>query len=375
MRRWMTWCLLTEKRLIKKISYVAVLLVMPFLVLGLRQGARQEAGMVSIGLYTPAEAGTLSDLVLERFMEEPSVLRFFRYRTEEEALDALKSQRVDAVWILPEDLEKDLQKLAQKKMMRPVARVIEREDDIALIFTREVLTSRIFPEYVYEVYKEFCKSRVGLAELSEEEFLSIYHANLWKGNLFKAQHLDGSELAEQSYVLAPIRGMLAIWLVICGLAGILYHKMDELHGVYDKIPRRKRLLYSFGLQAVVLLNGGVTYLIACKILGVFTSLWAEIAFLLLFLSCIAVFCNLIGLLVKGMEGIGVLIPVLTLLMMVFCPIFLNIRKFWMAQALLPPYLYLNLNGSNGGHYMLPMLLYAAGGLLLCLVVNLIGRKE
>ncbi|MBO4749253.1 MAG: hypothetical protein J5546_02965, partial [Lachnospiraceae bacterium] len=231
MRRWMTWCFLTEKRLIKKISYVAVLLVMPFLVLGLRQGARQEAGMVSIGLYTPAEEGSLSDLVITRFMEEKSVLRFFRYESEEEALDALKAQRVDAIWILPEDLEKDLTKLAQRKSIRPVARVVEREDDIALVFTREVLCSRIFPEFVYICYKEFCKSSVGTEALPEEEFLRIYHANLWEGNLFQAQHLDGSDLTEQSYVLAPIRGMLAIWLVIAGLSGILYHKMDELHGV------------------------------------------------------------------------------------------------------------------------------------------------
>ena len=373
MRRLFVWCLLTEKRLMKKISYVAMLLVMPILVLGLRQGAREEAGMVTIGLYAPAEEGSLSRELIRQFMEEKSVLRYLHYETEEEALRALEARKVDAVWIFPEHLERELERLAEKKRIQPVARVVEREDDVALVFTREVLCSRIFPEFVYRVYQSYVKEHMGENVLTEEEFRAHYLKTLWQGNLFKAQFLDGKEETMDNYVLAPVRGLLAIWLVISGLAGILYHKMDELQGTYDGIPGRKRLRYSFGLQTVVLINGGLIYLIACRILGVFTSLGRELLLLALFLLYIACFCNLLGLLIKRLEGIGVLIPVLTLLMMAFCPIFLNVRKFWMVQAILPPYLYLK--AMHGEGYVLPMVLYAVCGIALCGVGNWIRRPE
>lgn len=367
MRRIMIWCLLTEKRLLKKISYLAVLLLVPVLVLAMRQGASQESGMVTIGLYTPDEAGSLSDQVLRRLSEEKSVLRYLRYETEEEAIRALESQKVDAVWILPEHLELELEKMAKRGVVTPVATVVEREDDIALTFTREVLCSRIYPEYTYQVYREFVRQKVGDDAPEEAELLERYERLQWKGSIFQAQYLDGSGEIEESYFLAPIRGLLAIWLMLTGFAAILYHKKDELCGVYDGIPCRKRLLYSFGLQAVVLCNGGVIFLIACGILGVLGPIWRELGLLALFLLMISVFCNLIGLLIGRIEGIGILIPVMTLLMIAFCPIFLSIRAIPWLQSLLPPYLYL---GALRGTGRLPwMAVYVGAGALLCLVVN------
>ena len=369
----MVWCLLTEKRLLKKISYIAVLLILPILVLGLQRGSTEEAGMVSIGLYTPAKEGSLSDKVIQRFLTEKSVLRFYRFEGEEEALQALYSQKVDAVWILPENLEADLERLAKRGALKPIVRVVEREDDIALTFTREVLCSKIFPEYVYAVYREHLVKRLGEDVPSEEELLAAYDRRRWKGNLFQATYMDGSEGTTESYFLAPIRGLLVIWLVLAGFAAVLYQKMDESRGVYDGIPGRKKIRYALGLQAVVLFNGGLIYLVACKILGVFTSLGWELLLLLLLQIMIALFCTSIGLLVDRIEAIGIMIPIMTLLMVALCPIFINIRRFWMLQSLMPPYLYLK--ALHGSSYLKFMLLYLLGGIVVCMTLNRIKYRK
>ncbi len=369
----MVWCLLTEKRLLKKISYVAVLLIVPFLVFGLRQAASQEAGMVTIGLYTPAEEGSLSDALLDRFMEEKSVLRFLRYETEDEAIKALTGKTVDAVWILPEDLEGELVKLAEKGTVKPVARVVEREDDVTLTFTREVLCSRIFPELAYQTYVEYVNRKIDGNVPEKEELLERFERIQRTGNLFQAEYLDGTEDTGENYFMAPIRGLLAIWLVLSGFAGILYQKQDETNGLFDAIPGRKRILYSFGLQAVVLFNGGVIYLTACKILGVLDHFGRELMLLLLLLVMIAFFCNVIGLLVKRMEGIGVLIPVMTLLMIAFCPIFINLRKYGALQSLLPPYLYLK--ALHGVGYLKYMGIYVVAGFFACVLLNQIKYRR
>lgn len=367
MRRVCIWCLLTEKRLLKKISYIAVLMILPVLMLGLRRASKEEAGMVSIGLCTEDGTGSLSDQIIQRMMEEGGILKYKRYETEAMAMKAVRAGEVDAAWIFPQDLEKDLEKLAAQKRVSPVVRVVEREDSVALVFTREVLCSRIFPEFAYETYRDFVRDHVGEDFLTEEELKAYYQERLMEGSLFQAEYLDGSVGEEENYFLAPVKGILAIWLVLAGFAALLYHLMDERNGVYDGVPRKRRLLYSFGLQGVVLLNGGIVYILACMALRVFANPLREVPLLLLFLTCIACFCNVMGLLIRKIEGIGVLIPVFVLLMVAFCPIFLNIRKFWMVQSLLPPYLYLK--ALHGNAYVLPMACYALGGFGLCALIN------
>ena len=323
--------------------------------------------MVTIGLYTPDQAGSLSDVIFQRLMKEKSILRFIRYETEEDSLKALSESLVDAVWILPENLETELEKMARKGSVKPVARVVEREDDIALVFTREVLCSRIFPELTYQVYLEFVREKLDGDLPQKEELMERYDRMQWKGNLFQPEFLDGTKEAGESYFMSPIRGLLAIWLVISGFAAVMYHKQDETRGLYDAIPGRKRILYSLGLQAVVLFNGSIIYLLACRVMGIAEQLWHELGYLLLFLVMIAVFCNFIGSLFKKMESIGIMVPILTILMIAFCPIFINIRKYWMLQCVMPPYLYLKV--FHGVGYLKYMFLYVVIGGCACTALN------
>ena len=373
MKRVLTWCVLTEKRLFKKISYIVVLLMVPVLVWGLMRGARQEAGMVTIGLYADAREGSFSDEVIRKLTEEKSILKYERFETEEAGRKALEESMVDALWIFPEHLEEELRELAGKGRIRPVVRVIEREDDVALIFTREVLCSRIFPKFVYFAYVEYVKTHLGEDSISAEELQEIYDGILWKGNLFSPEVMDQAKTDADSYLLSPVRGLLSIWLVLAGFAALLYYIMDVRKGVYDMIPQRKRLAYAFGMQGVVLLNCGIVFLAACKILGVLGNPVRETVALLFFLVTIAVFCTFLGMVLRRVEAIGVLIPFAVLFMVVLCPVFLDLRKVGAVRGILPPYFYLK--SISSGEYLVNLAGYAVIGLMLCLLMNLRARKN
>ena len=373
MKRVLTWCVLTEKRLFKKISYIVVLLMVPVLVWGLMRGARQEAGMVTIGPYADAREGSFSDEVIRKLTEEKSILKYERFETEEAGRKALEESMVDALWIFPEHLEEELRELAGKGRIRPVVRVIEREDDVALIFTREVLCSRIFPKFVYFAYVEYVKTHLGEDSISAEELQEIYDGILWKGNLFSPEVMDQAKTDADSYLLSPVRGLLSIWLVLAGFAALLYYIMDVRKGVYDMIPQRKRLAYAFGMQGVVLLNCGIVFLAACKILGVLGNPVRETVALLFFLVTIAVFCTFLGMVLRRVEAIGVLIPFAVLFMVVLCPVFLDLRKVGAVRGILPPYFYLK--SISSGEYLVNLAGYAVIGLMLCLLMNLRARKN
>ena len=365
--------LLTEKRLFRKISFILVLLMMPLLIAGLSHKADEEAGIISIGIYSEGPENSLSRKVTEGFLEEDSILRYIRFDSEEEAVKALSESRIDAVWIFPADMEERLSALSGKERTGPVVRVIEREDDVALVFTREVLCSRIFPHFIYDTYVEFVRDNLGRDALSEEELKSLYDSLLWKGNLF---HGDGSsaEAAEHdSYLLAPMRGVIAVWMVLAGMAALLYYKSDIRNGLYDTVPARKRIWYSFGLQAVVLANCGLMGLCAFGILGIFTEPLQEILSMALYIICISVFCNLLGLFADSMESTGVMIPFVIIVMIVLCPVFVDLRQFESIRTFLPAAQYLN--AVYGQRSLLHMCIYALLGSALCIPVNLIRNRK
>ena len=104
MNRTFIWCLLSEKRLLKKISYVVVLLMVPLFVLTMKRLSEEEAGILNIGLYSEDVEGSLSDQIIERLLTEESIFRFMQFDSEEQAVKALRERKVDAVWIFPEKL-------------------------------------------------------------------------------------------------------------------------------------------------------------------------------------------------------------------------------------------------------------------------------
>ncbi|MBP1584552.1 MAG: ABC transporter permease [Lachnospiraceae bacterium] len=371
MRHALLRLLLTEKRLFKKISYILVLLMMPLLIAGLSHKADEEAGIIRIGIYSEGGEESLSRRVADGFLQEESILRYIRYDSEEDAVSALSESSIDAVWIFPSDMEERLSQLAEKERIGAIVRVIEREDDVALVFTREVLCSRIFPLFIYDTYTEFIRENLG-DDVSEEELRSLYDSLLWTGNLF---HGDGSESAETEtggYLLAPMRGVIAIWMVLAGMAALLYYRYDIRNGLYDAVPAGKRILHSFGLQAVVLTNCGVMGLCAFRILGIMTDPLKEILSMGLYIICISVFCNLLGFLSDSMEAIGVMIPFVIIVMIVLCPVFIDLRQFAMIRTFLPAAQYLA--AVYGQKSLLHMCIYALLGGALCIPANLIRNR-
>ena len=370
MRMSFKWLFFTEKRLWKKPGYLLVLVLVPILVFALRIAMREEAGMVTIGLCSE-EKGELSEEILQELMEEKGVLRYIDYPTEKEALRGLEGGYVKAVWIFPEKLEEKFTQMAKAGRITPVVQVVEREDDVSLIFTREILCSRLFPRLAYETYRHFVRDHLE-GEISDEELLAFYQKMTLNDQLFEGRHIDGSADLEEHYLLSPIRGLLSVWLVVCGLAAVLFFQKDLLDGVYDSVPAGKRIRFALGTQLVVLGNGGVVYLAALGVLGVtghFSAqglLW-EILCLVLFLGCVCFFCTGLQMALGRLERTGACIPILVILMIALCPIFFRIRLPYDLQGILPPYYYLMV--IHDASKLWNMLIYLIAGSLFCLGWN------
>lgn len=349
-----------------------ILCMVPLLVAGLRLAAGQESGIATIVLCMKNPSDELSVRVVEQLKEDDSLLRYITCETEEEARGLVESFKADAAWIFPENLQECLQKAAAYKLVEPVVSVVEREDNISLIFSREILCSALYPYFSYEVYADFVRDDLGLT-VDGADLQAAYELVLVEESLFRIEYFDGQAVEEGSYLLAPVRGILALWLVLCGFAASMYFIQDEKRGTFSWMPVKHRLWMAFGFHAVLLSDAAVILLIACKFAGVFTVWYKELVNAIMFMGCTLVFCNLVRLLCGTLERLGSCIPILLMGMAVLCPVFLNVNRFRPLQYLLPPFYYLQATHSTYHLYLMAayILIMAA----LCVLISLCRNRK
>lgn len=366
MRRIAVWYILLNKRLFKKWSFLLILCIVPLLVAGMRLASQQESGIATIALCMRNPADELSAGIVEQLQADRDVLRYVVCETEEAARGLVESFEADAAWIFPEDLTGSIQAAALRKRVKPVVTVVEREDNVPLTFSREILCSALYPAFSYAVYEDFVRDDLGL-EVDAEELLQAYERTLVEGSLFQIEYFDGQVVEDSNYLLAPLRGILALWLVLCGFAASMYYIQDEQRGTFSWMPVRHRLWMAFGFHAVLLSDAVVVLLIACRLAGIFTIWYKEVVNAVLFMGCAMVFCNLVRLICGTLERLGSCIPILLMGMAVVCSVFINVDRFKLLQYLLPPFYYLRATHSTYHIYLMAAYICAVSAM--CVLVS------
>ena len=361
---------LLNKRLFKTYSFLVLLCLVPALVAGVRLGTREDSGIAKILLYLPNPEDELAVRIASELQEDNGVLYYELCASEEEGRRAVENFQADALWVFPEDMKEALTEAAvsgTEQENSVVVAVVQREDDVRMLFTRQILCAKLYPAFSYEVYADFVRNDCGLGDVTDRELREAYDVTLVEGSLFRMEYMDGGLVEEDSdYLMAPVRGILALWLVLCGFAGAMYYMQDEQRGAFSQLPVTPRLFWAFGVQGVLLCDGVVVMLAALKIAGVFTVWKREIPAAVLFACCVLMFSNLVRLLCRRPERLGNCIPLLLTGMLVLCPVFLDVRVFRPLQYLLPPYYYLK--SIHTASYLPGMACYTVVLALICILL-------
>ena len=190
MRRAVMLMIMLNKRLWKKPSFLLILCIVPILVAGMRLAAQGDSGIVRIALCIENPEAPVASQILERLTGKDSVLQYVPCGTGEEAREMVADAQADAAWIFPENLEELLRDRILRGSGEPVVTVVEREDSVALIFTREILSKAMYPYISYKVYEDFVKNDLGL-EIEDGELRQAYEATFIEGSFFQMEYPDG----------------------------------------------------------------------------------------------------------------------------------------------------------------------------------------
>lgn len=347
---------LLQKRLFKKYSFLVMLCLAPLFAAGISGLAKDQSGIATIALCVP-EGDPVAKEVAERLLAKEGVLRYLSCGEETEARALVETGEADAAWIFSGDMEEEMQRLADKRRIRPLVTVVERQDSVALTLGREILSGAIYPAFSYAVYESCVRKDLGMEEISEERLRQTYESVVVEDSLFQMVYPDGTpgEEEDYTYVQAPLRGILAIWFTFAGFSAALCFMQDENRGVYGRVPVAKRLFVSYGACAVFLVDAAAVLLLSCKLAGVFTEWKREAACCAVFACCVLAFVNLLRLLCRTPQRLGMLLLPLGAVMLALCPVFLNLQYFRAGKMLLPPWYYLQ--SIHNVHYLYSMAAY------------------
>ncbi|MBP3602845.1 MAG: ABC transporter permease [Lachnospiraceae bacterium] len=359
MKQFFLYYRLLCKRFLKKKSFLLILCMIPLFCFGIKMVSTQDSGVLKIVLCAEDENDKDVNALLQRIMEEESVIYFEMSDDAEKAKEAVKNNRADAAWIFVEDYKENIQTFAEEKVTdEPAIIVYEREENVVLQLARMKLFGIIYPDVAYAVYEDFVQKEVLLGEeISEEELREVYDRWHVEENLFCLINNDEENFdGEKSYITAPLRGMLSLLIMLCALSAVMFHFQDKEQGMFEATQQKKvdKLLYVY--EAAALTLPALAVLISLYVMNSAGNLLWEVLIMMLYLIDCGLFCVFLRKIVRTPKVFGGCIPFFMLSMFILCPIFLSTKSLRIVQILLPPYYYLNAVHDPG--YVMGMVIYA-----------------
>lgn len=376
-RKLSVWYYLLSKRLMKKYSFFLLLCAVPVLVLAMKTVSRQESGMLTILLCQEDKEDKLSSKIFSDLMEKKGVLRYVMVSSPEEAYEIVREGKADAAWIFRQHLQERMDTYTVDRLSEePLLSIVEREDNVPLQLSREKLYGALYPYISYSLYQNFIRNDLMKGTLiTKEELERDYRSTDVGGSLFRFAFVNPEESTgeaeELNYLTAPLRGMLSLIVILCGIASTMYYLQDEEKGIISWLPAANRQPFIYGYQITAMLYAGTAVLLALYFSGIFMTWKKELLLMGGYILMSAGFCNLLRRLCRTLKGMGACIPFLMMGMFVLCPVFFAIRQFRLIQYLLPPFYYLNAAHNAGFFYGMIFYCIAAYAIdfLLCRVMD------
>lgn len=356
MRRIGIWFFLSCKRHVCRLSFFLILLLFPlgtFLIRSLQKDS--ESGIrIAICAETDTEkAGGTQKQALEQEAvqalirrQAEGMLQFYQCDSEDEVKDEVASKRAECGYVILAGLRESMD---QKDFKRSI-RVYSAPSTVAARISSETVFAAVIGLYDRELFCRYMEEKTG----EDARDAGIVY-DKWKenGSTFDFTYeLTGGEGAGQAAPMRqpvfPVRGVVAVYVFVIGLYGGAISLADKKKGMFLKVPYGSRSLCSLAGQAAPVCLGAVSALAALWTGGCMGSWTYELGALAGYGTAVVLFSWILSRLCRREETVCCLIPFFLVGSLVFCPVFLDIRKyvpeFGIVERLFLPGYYMRLFG-------------------------------
>lgn len=373
----LTRYMLLLKRLFKKKSYIFMLLLVPLMVLALKGMGSGDAGLMKIGVYVPGE-DYASSALKESIETEPGSFRYIFYDDSDKLIADVKSQKLSEGWICPDNLYEAVENIVASGQTDEKIEIIIREQGLSHLLGREVLNSRVYESLARQMASTYIANKLykgNPTEEKQEKILKTFDSYEINGNLFEMGYLDDTKPQnnnDTNYIMMPLRGILALWLLTLSIAASMYYLEDEKNGLFIWWKPRFGLIRDFLYYIVIMAIPTIMALVGLRFGGVSTSLHREILSITIYDFVLICLANILREIIGTIKGLGIITPVLIMASALLSPVFVDFKEGRILQNLCPTFHYLN--SINDAYYLKTLILFGITLLLIHSIVRLIIRR-
>lgn len=366
--KFLKWCYLLNKRLYRKPVFLVILLLIPLLTVGYTALSRDDSGIMTVALAQEAPADSLGDQIIGDLMTSSQLIRFVFCDTPAEAREMVAYGKADSAWIFDSDLQNKICAFVKKPTAKNAfIQVVEREESVTLMLAREKLSGVVFTYVSPEIYLQYIRENLPqLNDVPRDTLLKHYHAVSLGGELFSyAAH--GETLQRQNYLLSPVRGLLAVITMLCGLSSAMFYTEDLKQGLFSRIPTKHLPGAEFLCQVIAVANIAVAVTLALGLSGLTGNFFRELILLIAYIPCVGLFAMVLRRIFRSTQVLGILTPVLIVVTLCVCPVFLDLIPLRTAGLLFPPTYFIR--GAYDTAYIGYMVCHCAVCALLCRIAD------
>lgn len=358
MKRFLTRWYLLNKRLFKKPVFVIILCLVPVLILSLNAVTAHSDGFVKIAVAAEDPADPTAQRLASMLTEGSSeIVQLTLCDTAEQAVENVRYGEAAGAWIIRDPIDERIHRLINGGADRVCVRVVEREETVAMRLAREKLSAVLCSESCFELMCREYAERVS-PDFDQQALREHYLAAVGEGEIFEFRYASGERIDEStSYLMLPIRGVLAAAILLCGLAMAMFRIRDEEQMVFCRVSRAARPAFELGYHLTGILDVCAVVLISLYAAGMGGSLPQELAALLSYALGCAALVIFIRLTVRRAGAVAALTPMIIAAVIVINPILFNLPFVYPLRVLTPVHYYLQ--ATHDPRFILRGLLYAA----------------
>lgn len=365
------WFYMLNKRLYKKAVFVAIMVLILVATIVFAFSSEGESGVLRVVLAQSNKSDKVSASIIKGLKEDDSVITFIVADSPDEAVSLVKNGSADAAWIFPEDMgeSSDYETMSKKGSIR----VVERETNVLCRLSRERLNAEVFEHTARAFFIYYSEKNLPDADfLTEEEKLYYFENTPLDDTLFIFDNpVSTSKSGSSDYLTAPLRGLLAVIVLLGGMAAVLYFMKDEERKLYANIPLKRKPFVALAAVSAATLNISLASMIALGASGLYKITLNELLAAPLYALVAASFCLVLYRIFGSLKLYGAIIPAVIVIVTCASPVFFYAREAKKISFLFPPTYYVNVSVNSLN--LVYMVIYSAVCLTLFYLLGLRKR--
>ena len=346
--------ILLNKRLYKQATYVILLMMIPIAVLAFRGAVESDGRLMRVGIYAEDSGSEAAGMLIDEMASVREEISFTEYPSEAEAIKDVKSAKLDEAWIIPAGIDESFERLANGRSPKETVKIYVREQGVSHLFMQELLESKAFKIYAPDIFFAYSKEKHGDLE-GLDDFKKTVYDKAPANSIFSYSYLDDKKVEETNYLLMPVRGLLAILLLITSFAASIFYMEDTDNGLFVYWHSKFKNLRALGYYFVVMMNSAVLVLLAVVLAGINVGIATEIVNIFLYCLALILFSMIFRMIFNSTKTIGVLMPLVVIMSIVLSHVFVDLSGLRAVQRLVPSFYYLM--SIYDSHYSVQMAVY------------------